>query len=95
MNFCCDLELEHTEAITEQDILLHDDVASNKVWKQTDQQFGRKNSHIHSMCPNLDFGDSNLIHFVYGDASPYQGWLQKVQQFRKYHPVEWYFERSV
>ena len=38
------------------------------------------------MCPNLDFGDSNLIHFVYGDASPYQGWLHKVQQFGMHDP---------
>ena len=44
----CDFDLERSNLIFAQDTPAYDDVLSNQVWLQMDQQFGRysKNSHI-------------------------------------------------
>ena len=50
-NLRCDLDLEHSNPIFPQDTLAYNVVLSNRVWLQTDQQFGRcsRNSHILTM----------------------------------------------
>ena len=47
-NHQCDLDLEHSNPIFPQDTLAYNVVLSNRIWLQTDQQFGRysRNSHI-------------------------------------------------
>ena len=48
LNLRCDLDLERSNPIFQQDTPAYDAVLLNKVWLQTDQQFRRyeKNSHI-------------------------------------------------
>ena len=48
LKFCCDLELEHRNAISSQDSLANDNVLPNQVWYQKDQQLRRysRNCHI-------------------------------------------------
>ena len=47
-NLRCDLDLERSNSIFPQDTLAYNVVLSNRVWLQTDQQFGRysRNCHI-------------------------------------------------
>ena len=44
----CDLDLECSNSVFQQDTLAYDAVLLNQVWLQTDQQFRRynRNSHI-------------------------------------------------
>ena len=48
LNLCCDLDLEYSNPIFQQDTLAYDALLSNQVWLQTDQQFRRysRNDHI-------------------------------------------------
>ena len=49
LNLCCDLGLECSNHIFQQDTLGYDAVLANQVWLQTDQQFRRYNRHSHIM----------------------------------------------
>ena len=55
LNLRCDLDLERSNPIFQQDTLAYDSVLSNQVWSQTDQQFGRysRNNHILINKPSL------------------------------------------
>ena len=44
-NLCCDLDLERSSPIFQQDTLAYDVVLLNQVWLQTDQQFRRYSRH--------------------------------------------------
>ena len=48
-NLCCDLDLESSHPIFQQDTLAYDAVLSNQVWLQTDQQFRRYSRNNHSL----------------------------------------------
>ena len=41
LKFCCDLDLEHNNPISPYNTLAYDNVVSNQVWQQKDQQFKR------------------------------------------------------
>ena len=46
LNHRCDLDLEHSNSIFQQDILAYGAVLWNQAWLQTDQQFRRYNGNI-------------------------------------------------
>ena len=52
----CDLDLEHSNPIFQQDTLTYDAVLSNQVWLQTDQQFRKfnRNTYILNISPHCD-----------------------------------------
>ena len=41
IEICCDLDLEHNNPISPYNTLAYDNVVSNQVWQQKDQQFKR------------------------------------------------------
>ena len=72
LEFCCDLDLEHNNPVTKYNTLACDNVLSNQVWQQKDQQFKRYSSLHDTLTHN--------------DASHYQIWKQNLWWFRRYHP---------
>ena len=96
MNLHCDLDLQNNNLIFTQISPAYDDVPSNKMWLQKDQQFSKygKTVILDYMSPhyNPELEDSKPI-FLHDtlagdDPLPYQVWLQKVQQLRRNHPAE-------
>ena len=96
LNFCCDLDLEHSNPIFPQDTQAYDAVLSYHVWLQTDQQFRRysktSNILIINISPHCDFDieDSEPFFFLH-DTSPHDNtpshkvWKQNAWWFRRYH----------
>ena len=86
-NLCCDLDLESSHPIFQQDTLAYDALLSNQVWLQTDQQFRRysRNNHILiNISPHCDLDTEHsepiFLHgtLAYDAAHPYQVWKQNV-----------------
>ena len=96
-NLCCDLQLERSNPIFQQDTLAWDDVPSDQVWLPRNQQFrkyGRK-SHILilwalAVTLTLKIATTTTTNIrmtlAHDAASPYQIWWQNVLWFRKFHP---------
>ena len=94
LNLHCDLDLEHNNLIFTQDAPAYENVPSNKIWLQKDQQLIDMVETIISdkLSPHCDFvlddTKPNVLHDIlsYDDGSPYKVYLQKAQQFRRHRP---------
>ena len=93
MNLHFDLDLDHSNPIFSQDTQAYDDVPTKFACKRISSSVDMVETVISDfMKPHckLDPEDSKPI-LLYDtlandDASPYKVCLQKVQQFRRYHP---------
>ena len=56
LNLCCDLDLECSNPIFQQDTLSYDAILPNQIWLQTNQQFRRYNrkSYFDYISPRCD-----------------------------------------
>ena len=65
LNLCCDLDLECSNPIFQQDTLSYDAILPNQIWLQTNQQFRRYNRKSYfdyiSPCCDLDIEHSKPI----------------------------------
>ena len=73
LNLHCDLDLEHSNPIFQQNTPAYDAVLSNQVWLQADQQFRRhsKNSHILFISPHCDLDTEDSEPVFQQDTSPH------------------------
>ena len=94
MNLYCDLDLENNHLIFIQNSPAYSNVPSKSGYRKISSSADMAETvTFNQMSPHCDpeLEDSKLIflHILAHDvASPYQVWLQKVQQQRRYHSDE-------